>query len=110
MPLYGYEWETKDVTFKSSAVAKSGAVASYSRSTKILKDNKTIKLQWDEKAMSPWFVYKTEGVTRQVYFENERSLIAKIKFAGEMNLKGAAFWALGYEGDNESLWSSLSKY
>lgn len=108
MPLYGYEWETKDAAFKSSAVAGSGALASYSRSSKILKDNKAIKLQWDEKAMSPWFVYKDEGATRQIYFENEESLIAKIKFAQEMNLMGAAFWALGYEGDNEALWKKLA--
>ena len=108
MPLYGYEWETKDATFKSSAAANSGAIASYSRSSKILKDNKTITLQWDEKAMSPWFAYKVDGVTRQIYFENEESLIAKLKFAQEMNLKGAAFWALGYEGDNEALWKKLA--
>ena len=108
MPLYGYEWETKDATFKSPTITKSGAVASYTRSSKILKDNTSIKLQWDEKGMSPWFAYKSEGVTKQVYFENEQSLITKIKFAQEMNLKGVAFWALGYEGDNEAFWKKLT--
>lgn len=108
MPLYGYEWETKDATFKSPTIANSGALASYLRSSKILKDNKAIKLQWDEKGMSPWFAYEVNGTMRQIYFENEESLVAKIKFAQEMNLKGAAFWALGYEGNNEALWKKLT--
>ena len=108
MPLYGYEWETKDATFKSPTIANSGALASYSRSSKILKENKAIKSQWDEKAVSPWFAYEVDGATRQIYFENERSLLEKIKFAKETNLKGVAFWALGYEGDNEALWKKLA--
>jgi spore germination protein YaaH len=108
MPLYGYEWETRDESFKSSAIAKSGALASYSRASNILRENKNIKVQWDEKAKSPWFVYEDKGATKQIYFENEKSLLEKIKFAQEMNLKGAAFWALGYEGDNEGFWKSLT--
>lgn len=108
MPLYGYEWETKDSSYKSSTTAEVGVVASFSRVSTLLSKDKTIQVQWDEKAQSPWFVYKDKAQTKQIYFENEKSLMNKLMFAQENKLSGAAFWALGYEGDNEALWKRLS--
>lgn len=107
IPLYGYEWETIDSSYKSSTMGKAGVLASLARVSTLVSKN-AIKVLWDEDAQSPWFSYQINGQTHEIYFENEQSLFKKIKFAKDKNLNGAAFWALGYEGDNENLWKKLS--
>jgi len=123
MPLYGYEWQVEGVE-AGSRVVGGGSMVSYRRGL----DEYNSGSNWDELAMSPWKSWSKE-VTKtrnkrvlvnkrwktikenyveteyyQAYFENERSLAAKLDLAVGGGLGGVAFWALGYEGTSGEVW------
>lgn len=60
-------------------------------------NSKDIKVNWDTLSKSPWISYQENDANKQIYFENERSVIEKVKFIKENNLGGVGIWALGYE-------------
>ncbi len=108
IPLYGYEWRTKTANFKSPTYYHSGTTATYDRVSKLIAEKK-LKVFWDEVAYSPWLVYTEGKVTKQIYFDNLKSIIFKVRLAKELNLKGIAFWALGYEGRRPAFWEEIKK-
>jgi len=61
-------------------------------------------------AKSPWLIYEQSGAIKQIYYENERSLEEKLKFAKGRGLAGIAIWALGYEGSYQKPWEVIEKY
>lgn len=109
VPLYGYEWQTMSENNKSSVIPQSGALATYKRVKEILKERDDVKKHWDNIAKSPWLSYREFGEIKQIYYEDERSIIEKIKFAKERKLGGIAFWALGYEGDSQEIFDIVKK-
>lgn len=99
LPLYGYEWRTRTSEFGSVLHPKSiRMLASLGRMEDFLKNNSKIKLNYDEVTETPWLTYKVGTQIRQIYFENERSLKAKIVRVEKYGYGGVAWWALGYEG------------
>lgn len=99
LPLYGYEWRTKTTDFGSILHPRSvRMLASLGRMEDFLKNNWKIKVNYDEVTDTPWLVYKLGSQIRQIYFENERSLMAKIGRVEKYGYGGVAWWALGYEG------------
>ena len=109
IPFYGYEWQTVSENNKSSVIPQSGALATYKRVKELLKERNDVKKHWDNIAKSPWLTYRQYGEIKQIYYEDERSIVEKIKFAKEKKLGGVAFWALGYEGNNEEIFDSIGK-
>lgn len=89
------------------------------------------KDNFDEVSMTPWMVWKeqvqkskikyqkvkgktkkiteyyTEDEVHQVYYENEKSLEAKLQLAKEAGVGGVGFWALGYEGEDKKVWEMI---
>lgn len=123
LPLYGYEWQVAGLE-KDSKTIGTGWMVSYKQGMDEYDKNS----KWDELAMSPW-ISRSEVVTRtrnkrvlvnkrwrtikeqykdtvyyQAFFENERSLAAKLDLAVNSGLGGVAFWALGYEGEDNNVW------
>ncbi|MBI2031363.1 MAG: glycoside hydrolase family 18 protein [Candidatus Levybacteria bacterium] len=109
VPLYGYEWQTVTESNKSSVIPQSGALATYKRVKEILKERDDVKKHWDNVAKSPWLSFSQYGEIRQIYYEDEKSITEKIKFAKERALGGIAFWALGYEGDDQEIFDIVKK-
>lgn len=110
IPFYGYEWQTADESYQSAVLGTSTALASYGRIKELLENDKTIKVNWDEKARSPWIVYWENGVINQIYYEDDRSLTDKVTYASQNDLGGIAIWALGYEGGYLEPWQIIKKY
>ena len=52
------------------------------------------EIQYDETAMAPFFFYTEAGVRHQVYFEDARSIRAKLLLLPEYGLRGALYWNL----------------
>lgn len=52
-------------------------------------------IQYDERAQTPWFRYTEAGNEREVWFEDARSLMAKLRLIREIGLRGAGIWHLG---------------
>ena len=107
-PLYGYEWKTETSDFESKVIRGWYQMASWNRMKEFFDEQTQISsltVNFDEVSMSPWVSFEEEGVIHQIYFENEKSLKAKIDLVRQNKLKGYGFWALGYEGEDSSIWS-----
>jgi spore germination protein len=57
------------------------------------RENATIR--YNESAETPWFRYTADGTEREVWFEDARSLMAKLRTIREMDLGGLGIWHLG---------------
>lgn len=111
-PLYGYEWKTKSEEFGSEIKRGWYQMASWKRTKEILSDTaavKTLAVKWDEMSQSPWMSFKEGGEIHQIYYEDERSLKAKLELVKQMGLGGVGFWALGYEGEDRELWQEIRR-
>jgi spore germination protein YaaH len=102
-PLYGYEWKTETADFGSKIKRGWYQMASWNRTKELIKE-KNLTVNWDELSMSPWLSFEEEGEIHQIYFENGRSLKAKIDLVRQNQFKGFGYWALGYEGEETVIW------
>jgi len=107
IPLYGYEWKVNDST-KYVATSSRGAVASLARIQELINTN-SLEILWDRTTLTPYAIRRENGVVvSQIYYENLDSIKLKLELVKSAGLGGIAFWALGYEGSNPSLWSLIS--
>ncbi len=89
VPNYGYDWPLPFVQGESRATSISNRYAVQLA----LRYNAAI--QYDERAQSPWFRYRDEsGVEHEVWFEDARSIRAKLALIPEYGLRGAGYWNL----------------
>lgn len=102
-PLYGYEWKTETDEFGAKIKRGWYQMASWNRTKELIKE-KNLVINWDELSMSPWVNFREDGVNHQIYFENEKSLKAKIDLVRQNKLVGYGFWALGYESEDTEVW------
>ena len=53
------------------------------------------EIQYDERAQSPWFRYTgNDGVVHEVWFEDARSIRAKLSLVLRYGLSGVGYWNL----------------
>ena len=109
IPFYGYEWQTITTNQKSPTVEGSGALATYRRVRELLSKRSDAVKSWDDISKSPWLTYREYGAIKQVYYEDDRSIAEKIRFANENKMGGIAIWALGYEGSYLEPWKVIEK-
>ena len=109
IPLYGYEWQTVNKNYKSTAVSGTGALATYKRVQELLEERQDIEKHWDSQSKSPWLIYKQSGAIKQIYYEDMNSIKAKLDFVKDKNLGGVSLWALGYEGKYKDVWDLFSR-
>jgi len=96
IPLYGYDWNkdndtaAEDLTFNDvrSLLSTYGA-----------------EEKWDNIRESPYFTYTKNGRKHEVWFENAKSVLAKVNIAKNAGLAGVTFWRLGEE--DPEVWESL---
>lgn len=82
---YGYVWPENQ---KGSSVYIEGAIET--------ANTMGITIQRDETSGVPWYTYVgTDGVTRQLWFEDAQSLSQKAALAKEYGLAGIAVWRMG---------------
>lgn len=88
IPNYGYDWPLPFVQGETRArsISNQEAVA--------IAVANGAEIQFDERAQSPWFRYTREGVEHQVWFEDARSMSAKLRLIQEYGLWGAGYWNL----------------
>lgn len=105
IPFYGYEWATTTADKYSST--EGGAIASIARIDKLVEE-KSLPILWDRVSLTPYIVHTEDGLTKQIYFDNEQSISLKLDLVKQGGLGGIAIWALGYEGNNESIWNEIN--
>jgi len=86
---YGYDWALPYVkgTTRATSISNQYAVS-------IARKYKAV-IQFDETAQAPWFRYHDEnGVEHEVWFEDARSIKARLALIPEYGLYGAGYWNL----------------
>lgn len=90
---YGYDWARDSSQTNTIPYAELAA------------NFKDAKIKWDDTSQTPSYSYvdPETRVSRNVHFENSRSLGVKYDYVNQKNLKGIGIWALGYDGLNADL-------
>ncbi len=113
IPFYGYAWETTTDNLQTAKTyPDTGETLTYRGAQNILKDKKyQAKEKWDENSLTPYLTFYNEETERWHigFFENERSVGYKMDLVRKLNLSGMAIWALGYEGEYQSLWNKIGE-
>ena len=89
IPNYGYDWTLPHVPGQSKARLIGNEEALW------LAGYYGADVQFDDWAQSPWFYYwDREGRQHEVWFEDERSIRAKLSLVEEYGLAGVSYWNL----------------
>jgi spore germination protein len=88
IPNYGYDWPLpfEKGTTKAKTIGNVEAVR--------LAIKYGVPIQFDEYAQSPFFQYTEDNVTHEVWFEDARSIQAKLNLIEEYGIKGAGYWQI----------------
>ena len=89
VPTYGYDWPLPFEQGVTKATSLSPVEC-----IRIAEANNA-EIQFDTVAQSPWFRYTdNEGRLHEVWFEDPRSITAKLQLAERYNLSGIGYWNL----------------
>lgn len=66
------------------------------------------EITWDDNAKQNYAKWESEGVTYEIWLEDEKSLEPKLELMKKNKLAGTAAWALGQEDPN--VWQLILKY
>lgn len=87
IPTYGYDWKLPYI--KGETVAESISPVEAVHRAQIYH----AEIHFDPTAQSPWFKYTdSDGNLHEVWFENARSIRAKLNLVSEFDLKGVGYW------------------
>jgi spore germination protein len=88
IPNYGYDWKIPyQEGTRATVVTNAGAVAVAAR--------EGAEIRYDETAQTPWFRYKeASGQSHEVWFEDARSIQAKLALAHELGIAGVSYWTV----------------
>lgn len=100
IPFYTRIWTTTDGNTTSRAVGMQAAVDQ-------LNSDGQVAL-WNEDCGQYVASYTVGNSTRQIWFEEEKSIEVKMQVIQENNVAGVAGWKLGLE--KSSVWPVISKY
>jgi len=99
IPNYGYDWTLPYVP-GSRATALSNLQAMN------LAINTGSTIQFDERSQAPFFNYYDENGKRHVvWFDDARSLTARLKLVEKYNLGGVSYWTINRL--YRTLWATL---
>lgn len=89
VPAYGYDWPLPFIEGKSKAQSISPQQA-VERAVQY-----GVQIQYSTYAQAPWYRYRdTSGVEHEVWFEDARSIQAKLALISEYGLIGPGYWNL----------------
>ncbi|WP_027399680.1 glycosyl hydrolase family 18 protein [Anaerovorax odorimutans] len=103
IPNYGYDWTLPFIQGESVAENISNVEA-------ILRAERVgAEIKFDEVAQAPYYeYYDTEGRQHIVWFENDRSIRAKLDLVNEYGLAGVSYWSImNYFPANSVILNSL---
>ncbi len=94
---YGYDWPNN----------QQGDSVQWSDAQAIVQSN-GVSVKWDPTSQSPWFTYTDDqGTQHTIWYEDSRSMQAKIVLALRYQVKGVFIWRLG--GEDPAIWDELQQ-
>lgn len=94
---YGYDWNTT-----SGPPAKA---LRYNQVMDIIRETKAA-VQYSNEEETPFFRYTKDGQNHEVWFEDQRSVDARLELVNKYNLAGAGGWRMGHE--DSRVWQSFN--
>lgn len=88
IPNYGYDWPLPFERGVTAATSIGNVEA-----VRIAEANNA-NIQYDELAQSPFFTYTADGIEHVVWFEDARSMNAKLNLVPEYGFRGVGYWQL----------------
>ncbi len=88
LPNYGYDWTLPYERGQSRAVNLGNEAAVR------LAARQGVPIRYDEEAQSPYFRYSEDEREHVVWFEDVRSIRAKLAVCDEFSLRGVGYWSL----------------
>jgi spore germination protein len=105
MPLHGYDFRLSREA--GEPAERRGRVLSTQRALALAREHR-VPVRWDEVAASPYLGYRDhDGVGHVVWFEDVRSLGAKLTLADELGVRGVSYSRLPLEVPGS--WSLLER-
>jgi len=111
LPFYGNVWDTK--TGKKGSKINNyvgGRTFDYIKYT--MDRSPEIKVKYDSISQSSWYSFISKEATnhkkrqfRQIWFEGDSSMTAKMNFIKDRKLRGLGVWALGYDKKYDNYWN-----
>lgn len=87
IPNYGYDWTLPYM--RGTAARSVGLTEAFE-----LAGRYGAEIMFDERAQSPYFNYTENGVRHVVWFDDPRSIAAKLDLINEYDLAGASIWTI----------------
>ncbi len=100
LPLFGYDEPTRGPALGDKA---SGAAAPVTYAQAVASG----PTYWDAATETAWTSYQSNGQWHQVFYDNANSLEGKVQLAAKSDLLGVGVWALGMEGNDNSVLNLL---
>ncbi len=88
IPNYAYDWPLP----YEKGITKARTIGNV-EAARLAAENGA-RIAFDGTAMCPHFLYAKDGVSHQVWYEDPRSIEAKLNLAKEYGLKGVGYWNL----------------
>jgi spore germination protein len=88
MPNYGYDWTLPWV--RGSTARTISNVGAVNQAAQV-----GANIAFDITSAAPYYFYYKDGIQHVVWFEDARSVQAKLKLAHEFRLGGVSYWTLG---------------
>ncbi len=101
VPLFGYDEPTSGPALGNKATG-SAVPVTYAQA---IASGPTY---WDPATDTAWTSYQSNGQWHQVFFDNANTLEGKVQLAAKSGLLGVGVWALGMEGNDNSVLGLLS--
>jgi spore germination protein YaaH len=99
LPFYAMRWDAAD----PGATRKwKGRSARYSEVATVLANTQSV---WDDRQRSPHLQFETDGRRTELWYEDARSLQAKMELAHAKGFAGISAWVLGQE--DPAFWAAL---
>ena len=96
--VYGYDWPVGSTTAKNLPLTEVNALLHSTGSTVVV----------DPVSENPHFSYTSSSGTRHVvWYQDEETLIQRLRLAQKLHLRGVAIWALGQE--TPAVWSGIEQ-
>lgn len=88
VPNYGYSWPLP----YERGVTKARLIGNVEAN--VIAAERGAEIQYDERYQSPFFYYEIGGRRYEVWFEDVRSIYAKLQLAAEKDIHGVWYWNL----------------
>ena len=102
IPFYGYAWPTAGNWLGAGAT---GSIFPLSYSQIHDASRPTY---WDPTTQTPWTAWQSDGQWYEAYFDNPQSISLKVAAASKAGLGGVGVWALGMDGTDATMLSSVT--